>query len=128
MCCNNRPGVATSIFIREIRSFSTLKSLPPITRPAENECSRPIFRKTSKIWTANSRVGEMIKAPNPSAALQPIRYKISRTCNNSIFSIGQPQPYRHARTGTRKPSVLPLPVFAAPKTSRFASARGIAFR
>ena len=56
---------------------------------------------------ANSRVGEMIKAPRPSNSDHCRRYSSSRT-------------------GMRKASVLPLPVLAAPRQSAPLRARGIA--
>jgi len=37
MCCSNRPGVATRMFIRDRRSLSSLRFFPPITNPAEKE-------------------------------------------------------------------------------------------
>ena len=98
MCCKRRPGVATRMFMRDKRSFSCLTSLPPMTSPAEKVWYGPILRRTSKIWIASSRVGDITRAPRPSDGPHLLRYKISRT-------------------GVRKASVLPDPVRAAPSTS-----------
>ena len=52
--------------IQLLQSFQTF---PPMTRPAEKSWNFPIFFNTSKVWYANSLVGEIIRAPNPSMEL-----------------------------------------------------------
>ena len=109
MCWSSRPGVHTRMFMRTSRSRSSLTSLPPITRPALNECLLPAFLSTSKICRASSRVGEMTRAPRPSMGVHCRRYSVSST-------------------GMMNESVLPEPVLAAPRTSLPARASGSAPR
>ena len=45
MCCNNRPGVQTNIFILSTRSASAFTSLPPMSKPADIECRAPTLVK-----------------------------------------------------------------------------------
>ena len=106
-CCRSRPGVAIRMFILRRRSCSCLRSLPPMTRPAEKVCCPPMLRSTSKICIASSRVGEITRAPRPSA--------FDHRCLYSCSS-----------TGMRNASVLPDPVRAAPSTSRPRRAIGTA--
>ncbi|KXT09511.1 hypothetical protein AC579_7187 [Pseudocercospora musae] len=108
-CCSIRPGVHTTIFILGSASCSSRKCLPPITKPAAKKCPcPPTVRRTSNIWMASSLVGVMIKAPRPaSPPMHCVRYRFSRT-------------------GMRNAKVLPLPVFAAPRTSFPFKASGMA--
>ena len=109
ICCSSRPGVHTRIFITPTLLASCCTSLPPMRRPADRSCCSPTTRSSSNICMANSRVGEMMMAPNPSSGLQRSRYSRSKT-------------------GIRNASVLPEPVLAAPRTSRPHSACGMAAR
>ena len=106
-CCSSRPGVATTSAMRATRDCSSTKSrLPPVSSAAESACRAPTLRKTSKIWSASSRVGVTMSAPSPSPVDQRSRWSRSSTA-------------------TRNASVLPEPVRAAPSTSRPTSACGM---
>mmetsp|Transcript_3266 Transcript_3266/g.13137 ORF Transcript_3266/g.13137 Transcript_3266/m.13137 type:complete len:260 (+) Transcript_3266:2103-2882(+) len=106
MCCNSRPGVATSRFILFTVSFSSLTFLPPISRPALSVWYDPASTSCLKICIASSRVGAMTSPPSPSC--------LPHFCRNKISS-----------SGMTKAKVFPEPVFAAPSTSRPHSACGM---
>ena len=106
-CCSSLPGVAIKTFIRHMAPCSSLSGFPPITSPAEKLKYPPIDRNASKVCTANSRVGEMTRAPSPSDGPHLRRCSLSRR-------------------GMRKARVFPEPVLAEARMSRPFSADGIA--
>lgn len=107
ICCNNLPGVHTKIFILLTTFFSISIFFPPINKPSVK--SWPFSSKdlkTSNTYIANSLVGNITIAPNPSKTVHFFLYK---------FSI----------TGITKLKVFPLPVLEAANISRPAKACGI---
>mmetsp|Transcript_23558 Transcript_23558/g.58373 ORF Transcript_23558/g.58373 Transcript_23558/m.58373 type:complete len:213 (+) Transcript_23558:1486-2124(+) len=109
MCCSRRPGVHTSRFMRLTVSFSSCTFLPPMSSPALRLWCLPPASSCWKICMASSRVGAMTRPPMPSWRPHLARYSTSSM-------------------GMRNASVLPLPVLAAPRTSRPASACGMVAR
>ena len=109
MCCSSLPGVHTSTFILFTVSFSSFTFFPPMSSPALREWCFPAARSCWKICIASSLVGAMTSPPMPSCRPHFARYSDSRS-------------------GITNASVFPLPVFAAPRTSRPASACGIVAR
>mmetsp|Transcript_20660 Transcript_20660/g.52706 ORF Transcript_20660/g.52706 Transcript_20660/m.52706 type:complete len:220 (-) Transcript_20660:961-1620(-) len=100
-----RPGVATrmSIGLRASSPWSPLMLVPP-KKHAEPNCGWYLSRSlaSSEIWEASSRVGESTMAPT-APPTPPGRPRIS------------------SMMGTRKASVLPVPVRARARTSCLAS-------
>mmetsp|Transcript_42391 Transcript_42391/g.130877 ORF Transcript_42391/g.130877 Transcript_42391/m.130877 type:complete len:358 (-) Transcript_42391:282-1355(-) len=105
--CSTRPGVPTTMVMSANRFFSSSTLRPPVSSAAANGWRQPTTCRTLKICSASSRVGERMSAPRPLSPSQ------RSTCRRSI-------------TGSRKASVLPLPVLAAPSTSRPVRACGSA--
>lgn len=67
--CVNRTGQHTPLNTKHTpltRCISSLTSLPPMSRPAENSWRAPTRRSCWKICRASSRVGVMTRAPRPS--------------------------------------------------------------
>jgi len=80
-----------------------------MSSPTELMWNYPIELNTSNTCIANSLVGRIIIAPNPSKGV-----------HLSIYS--------YSTRGTKYPKVFPLPVFEAPNMSLPAKAWGMAHR
>mmetsp|Transcript_4279 Transcript_4279/g.9393 ORF Transcript_4279/g.9393 Transcript_4279/m.9393 type:complete len:315 (-) Transcript_4279:82-1026(-) len=104
---SSRPGVPT----RWHTPFASLSAsarrlAPPMTRPNVCRCEAHSSESTPKIWSASSRVGEMVIAPVPWRGAHFARASSSTA-------------------GMRNESVLPEPVLAWARTSWPRSSGGI---
>ena len=76
-CCNNRPGVATRMFIWSRWSLSCLMFFPPMINPNENSWNFEMCRMTSNTWRASSLVGTITRPPSPSRTVHFSLYSFS---------------------------------------------------
>lgn len=106
--CRKRPGVATmtSGHVCMAENCESIES-PPSTRIVFSSIKRPRSLMNLYVCTANSRVGDRIKARAPFVG--------SRRCSFSNI-------------GIRKQAVLPEPVLAMATTSRPSKINGMVFR
>ena len=108
-CSISRPGVAISRSgCLRSNAACSLKSSPPVTRPALMKVYWEKRSTSLRICWASSRVGS----------------RISERTSVRCFELASPS--RRLSSGSRKAAVLPLPVCAVTRRSRPSSAGGMA--
>ncbi len=103
----SRPGVAISTSTPRSSFFSwSPNETPPISRAQVSLVPLAYFSKAEATWSASSRVGSMTRARGMRALARPLD--------------------RRSIIGRVKAAVLPVPVWAMPRTSQPESATGMA--